>query len=105
MWAQRVCENPPIGLGCSPRAQGYGPSGCCVACCFLARWHKMTRERYLSDNLKPRQQTEDVILLEATFHCTPLFSWIVVDLILLIMVVSLLSDHHFKSVFYVLIYG
>lgn len=50
----------------------------------------MTRECYLSDNLKPQHQTDDVFLLEATFHCTPLLRWIVIELILLILAVSLI---------------
>lgn len=77
-----------------PRARGHGPSGCCVACYFLTRWNKMTPECYLSDKLKPQQQTEDGNFL--------LYPFIYLDHIWVSLNSDglfdrLLSDHHFKS--------
>lgn len=54
-----------------PRAHGHGPSGCCVACYFFARWDK--NEWWRSANLKPQHQAEDGSG-EATFHSTLLVS-------------------------------
>lgn len=61
----------PNRSGMVPRARGYGPSGCCVACYILARWDKVTLECCLSDQLKPQHQTEDVVYFRGNFLLYP----------------------------------